>query len=110
MFFYPEIRDENSRLGQRCLAQDARIKQCYPTVLSGFGIAFGILIINTFVCNQQDFCLFDDFSGYQPHLGSNQFNCETIELPGLHCIVHYILGCCNLSFALCASSTAEASL
>ena len=26
MFFYPEIRDENSRLGQRCLAQDARIK------------------------------------------------------------------------------------
>ena len=28
MFFYPEIRDENSRLGQRCLAQDARIKVC----------------------------------------------------------------------------------
>ena len=26
MFFYPEFRDENSRLGQRCLAQDARIK------------------------------------------------------------------------------------
>jgi hypothetical protein len=62
MFFYLEIRDENSRLGQRCLAQDARIKQCYPTVLSGFGIAFGLLIINTFVCNEQDFWLFDDFS------------------------------------------------
>jgi len=62
MFFYPEVRDENSRLGQRCLAQDAR-----PTVLSGFSIAFGILIINTFVCNQQDVWLVDDFSGYQPH-------------------------------------------
>jgi hypothetical protein len=69
MFFYPEIRDENSRLGQRRLAQVARIKQCYPTVLSGVGIAFGILIIDTFVCNQQDFWSFDDFSGYQPHPG-----------------------------------------
>ena len=27
MFFYPEIRDETSRLGQRRLAQDVRIKR-----------------------------------------------------------------------------------
>ena len=35
MFFYPEIRDENSRLGQRCLAQDARIKSVLAFAIAG---------------------------------------------------------------------------
>ena len=35
MFFYPEIRDENSRLGQRCLAQDARIKSVLAFAITG---------------------------------------------------------------------------
>ena len=60
MFFYPEIRDETQDL-----ANDFGSRCPQKTVLSdtAFRIwhCIGILNINTFVCNQQDFWLFDDF-------------------------------------------------
>ena len=46
MFFYPEIRDETSRLGQRRLAQDARIKRVLAASLresTGLHCCIGIL-------------------------------------------------------------------
>ena len=63
MFFYPEIRDENSRLGQRCLAQDARIKVCKPSQSLGC-ICIGVL-------NIQRYChLTSLITGYWlPHIG-----------------------------------------
>ena len=52
MFFYPEIRDENSRLGQRRLTQDARIKECHSSriyLICIFALVFWIYI---FICHQ----------------------------------------------------------